>query len=152
MLDRAREKGLRDLVLADALALPFESGKFDVLTVAFGLRNMEDWTLALTEMGRVLRPGGLLIVLDFSVPPPPLRGLYRFYLHKILPHLAALLTGEKAAYDYLADSIEAFPAGEKMTRLIQSCGFTDAKCEALTGGIVSLYTATRTSAVEPLKD
>lgn len=143
MLDQAALKGLKDLVLADALALPFPDGKFDVLTVAFGLRNMEDWPRAVREMGRVIRPHGLLLALDFSVPPPPLRGIYRFYLHNILPRLAALLTGEKAAYDYLADSIEVFPSGDSMTALLQSCGFTAGKCERLSGGIVSLYTARR---------
>ncbi len=143
MLDEAARKGLTDLVLADALALPFSDAAFDALTVAFGLRNMEDWPRAIREMARVIRPGGLLLVLDFSVPQPPLRGLYRFYLHRIMPRLAALVTGEKTAYKYLADSIEAFPTGEKMTALIESCGFREASCQRLTGGIVSLYTARR---------
>ena len=143
MLDEARRKGVQNIVLADALALPFPDAAFDVLTVAFGLRNMEDWSRALRELARVIRPGGLLLVLDFSVPPQPLRTLYRFYLHHILPRLASLLTGEKAAYDYLADSIETFPSGPTMNALIQSCGFTEAKCQPLTGGIVSLYTARR---------
>ncbi len=146
MLDQAARKGLTDLVLADALELPFADGTFDVLTVAFGLRNMEDWPRAIREMGRVIRPGGLILILDFSVPPPPLRGIYRFYLHKIMPRLAALVTGEKTAYDYLADSIEAFPSGGKMTALIESCGFSEGKSQRLTGGIVSLYTARRNSA------
>ncbi len=146
MLDEAARKGLTDLVLADALALSFEDAKFDALTVAFGLRNMEDWERAIREMGRVLRPGGLLLVMDFSIPPPPLRALYRFYLHKILPRFAAVVTREKAAYEYLADSIEAFPSGEKMNALIASCGFQDAQCQRLTGGIVSIYTARRAAA------
>lgn len=143
MLDRAKVKGVKNIVLADALALPFPTADFDVLTVAFGLRNMEDWSRALGEMARVIRPGGLLLVLDFSVPPQPLRTLYRFYLHRIMPRLASLVTGEKSAYDYLADSIETFPCGPAMNTLIESCGFTGAKCEPLTGGIVSLYTARR---------
>ncbi len=143
MLDQAKLKGVKNIVLADALALPFPTAEFDVLTVAFGLRNMEDWSRALGEMARVIRPGGLLLVLDFSVPPQPLRTFYRFYLHRIMPRLASLVTGEKSAYDYLADSIETFPCGAAMTTLIESCGFTSAKCEPLTGGIVSLYTARR---------
>lgn len=149
MLDQAALKGMKDLVLADALALPFADEHFDVLTVAFGLRNMEDWPRALTEMRRVIRRDGLLLVLDFSVPPPPFRGLYRFYLHNVLPRLASLITGEKSAYDYLADSIEVFPSGGKMTSLIESCGFREAKAEALTGGIVSLYTARRDDPTPP---
>ena len=143
MLQTARQKGLSNLVAADALQMPFEDGAFDALTVAFGLRNMESWPGALAEMGRVLRKGGHLLVLDFSIPAPPLRWIYRPYLHHVLPRLAAFLTGEKAAYDYLGDSIEQFPQGREMCELIEAAGFTAAKCEPLCGGIVSLYTAER---------
>jgi len=141
MLRRAREKGLRRTVVADALHLSFLDSSFDAVTVAFGLRNMESWPGALREMARVLNPGGHLLVLDFSLPPPPLRGPYRFYLHHILPVIAGLVTCEKSAYQYLGDSIERFPAGPAMTSLIEECGFTSAICTPLTGGIVSLYTA-----------
>ena len=143
MLREARRKNLRDLVTADALQLPFAPATFDTLTVAFGLRNMESWSGALAEMSRVIGPGGHLVVLDFSVPPPPLRWLYRPYLHHILPRVAAFLTQQKSAYDYLADSIEAFPASRAMCDLIDTCGFREATCTRLSGGIVSLYTATR---------
>ena len=145
MLQEARRKGMDALITADALHLPFASQTFDALTVAFGLRNMESWPGALAEMGRVLRPGGHLLVLDFSVPPAPLRWLYRPYLHHILPRLAALLTGQKEAYDYLGESIEAFPCGSAMCALIASAGFSDTTCTRLSGGIVSLYTATRSA-------
>jgi len=145
MLLTARQKGVPLLVAADALRLPFEDGGFDAVTVAFGLRNMESWPGALGEMGRVLRPGGHLLVLDFSVPPPPLLWIYRPYLHFVLPRLAAILTGEKAAYEYLGDSIEKFPQGAKMCELIESAGFSNARCRPLSGGIVSLYTAERYS-------
>lgn len=143
MLLVARRKGLDGLVVADGMRLPFREGAFDVLTVAFGLRNMESWAGALAEMGRVLKRGGHLLVLDFSVPPVPLRWLYRPYLHHVLPRLAGCLTGEKAAYDYLGDSIEEFPCGPAMCALIEGAGFAEAKCERLSGGIVSLYTARR---------
>jgi len=143
MLQAARQKGLANLVAADALQMPFEDGAFDALTVAFGLRNMESWPGALAEMGRVLRTGGHVLILDFSIPSPPLRWIYRPYLHHVLPRLAAFLTGEKAAYDYLGDSIEQFPQGKEMCALMEGAGFTAAKCEALCGGIVSLYTAER---------
>jgi len=143
MLVTAARKGLPLLVAADALCLPFEDGSFDAVTVAFGLRNMESWPDALREMGRVLRPGGHVLVLDFSVPPPPLRWIYRPYLHFVLPRLAALLTGEKAAYDYLGDSIEKFPQSAQMCDLIENAGFSGAVCQPLSGGIVSLYTAER---------
>ena len=143
MLLVARRKGLRNLVVADGMRLAFADAAFDVLSVAFGLRNMESWPAALAEMARVLKPGGHLLVLDFSVPPAPLRWVYRPYLHHVLPRLAGFLTGEKAAYDYLGDSIEKFPSGPAMCALIESAGFADAHCEPLSGGIVSLYTARR---------
>jgi demethylmenaquinone methyltransferase/2-methoxy-6-polyprenyl-1,4-benzoquinol methylase len=143
MLQVARRKRARHLVQADGMRLPFRSETFDVLTVAFGLRNMESWPDALAEMARVLKPGGHLLVLDFSVPQGKMRGVYRFYLHRVLPRIASTVTGEKSAYEYLADSIEVFPSGDAMNELISGAGFYAARCEALTGGIVSLYTATR---------
>lgn len=143
MLQIARKKGAPHLVTADGLRLPFAQASFDALTVAFGLRNMASWSGALGEMGRVLRPGGHLLVLDFSVPPPPLQWIYRPYLHHVLPRIAALLTGEKAAYDYLGASIEEFPAGDAMCALIAGAGFDETASQPLSGGIVSLYTARR---------
>lgn len=143
MLLEAKRKGLRCLVSADALALPFPPSIFDVVTVAFGLRNMESYPRAIEEMGRVLRPGGHLLVLDFSLPKGLLRGPYRFYLHRILPTVAGFVTGQKSAYAYLGESIEQFPDGERMTALINNNGFNHARCEPFTAGIVSLYTAER---------
>ena len=140
MLWEARRKGFLEVVAADGLALPFLDGSFDVVTVAFGLRNMASWLGALREMRRVLKPGGHVLVLDFSVPPPPLRWIYRPYLHRVLPRIAGLLTGERGAYEYLGQSIEAFPAGNAMCQLLESAGFFDPHAEPLTGGIVSLYT------------
>ena len=144
MLERARAKGLQNTVVADALALPFSDGSFDVVTVAFGLRNMASWPGALREMARVLRPGGHLLVLDFSLPTLAIfRAPYRWYLHHVLPHIAAAVTREKSAYEYLGDSIEKFPRGEEMKTLIAANGFAAPTAEPLSGGIVSLYTATR---------
>ena len=141
MLEVARAKGVRETVLADAMHLPFEAGSFDCVTVAFGLRNMSDWNLALSEMARVLRKDGHLLVLDFSLPVGALRPAYRFYLHRCLPFLASLVTGQKAAYDYLGGSIEKFPSGEEMIRLIEESGFVNATTQPLTGGIATIYTA-----------
>ena len=141
MLEVARHKGVRETVLADALQLPFENGSFDFVTVAFGLRNMADWSAALREMSRVLRTGGHLLVLDFSLPIGALRPAYRFYLHRCLPLLASLVTSEKAAYDYLGGSIEKFPSGGAMVELIEQNGFGKASAEPLTGGIAAIYTA-----------
>ena len=143
MLLQARAKGVENLVTADGMQLPFGEGEFEVVTIAFGLRNMASWPDALREMARVLKPGGHVLILDFSIPRPPLRGLYRFYLHRILPRIAAVLTREKSAYDYLADSIEKFPHGQEMTQLMEANGFSEAVCEPLSGGIVSLYTGLR---------
>ena len=147
MLERARAKGLRRTIVADALRLPFPDCSYDAVTVAFGLRNMESWPGALREIARVLNPGGRLLVLDFSLPGRPLRGPYRFYLHRILPLIAGVVTREKTAYQYLGKSIERFPAGRAMIALIEECGFRGAACEPLTGGIVSLYTASKDAPV-----
>jgi demethylmenaquinone methyltransferase / 2-methoxy-6-polyprenyl-1,4-benzoquinol methylase len=143
MLLEARRKGVPHLVVGDALHLPFADGAFDALTVAFGLRNMSSWTGALKEMHRVIAPGGHVLVLEFSVPPPPLRWVYRPYLHYVLPRLASFVTSEQSAYEYLGDSIEDFPSGAAMCAMMHGAGFAQARCEPLSGGIVSLYTALR---------
>jgi len=143
MLQVARSKNIPHLAVADALQLPFADGCFDAVTVAFGLRNMASWTHALAEIQRTLAPGGHLLILDFGLPKPPLLSLYRFYLHNILPFLASLLTGERSAYDYLADSIEAFPNAEAMCVRLEAAGYRDAHYTPLLGGITALYTAVR---------
>jgi demethylmenaquinone methyltransferase/2-methoxy-6-polyprenyl-1,4-benzoquinol methylase len=141
MLAVARRKGVANTVVADALRLPFDDASFDAITVAFGLRNMADWDRALAEMRRVLREHGHLLVLDFSMPTSALRPAYRFYLHRCLPLFASIVTGQKAAYDYLGGSIEKFPSGDEMLELIERNGFTNGKAEPLTGGIATIYTA-----------
>ena len=141
MMAHARRRGLPHLVVADGMALPFAAGVFDLVTVGFGLRNMADYGGAAREMARVLRPGGTLMVLDFSQPAPWLRGAYKLYLHRILPLLAGALTGERGAYEYLGGSIEQFPSGPAMNALLNSHGFADTQWIPLTGGIASLYIA-----------
>ena len=144
MLEVAKRNGLPELVVADGMNLPFADQNFDVVTAAFGLRNMASWEKGLSEMARILKPGGHLLILDFSLPARPLiRPLYRFYLHHILPHIAGLATGRKDAYEYLGVSIEQFPSGKTMTSLIEFCGFRVAKAHPLTLGTVSIYTAIR---------
>lgn len=144
MMLEARKKGFRRLVNADGTRLPFRDASFDALTVAFGLRNMASWPQAIGEMARVLRPGGHVLVLDFSLPAlAPLRAAYRFYLHRMLPSVAGFVTGDRGPYEYLGESIEQFPSGEAMTRLIETQGFDLARAEPLSTGIVSIYTATR---------
>jgi demethylmenaquinone methyltransferase/2-methoxy-6-polyprenyl-1,4-benzoquinol methylase len=140
MLTFARRRGITELVVADGLALPFQDGRFDVVTIAFGLRNMASFDAALNEAGRVLRPGGHLLILDFSLPQPPLRTLYRIYLHHVLPVLAGWLTGEPDAYHYFAGTIEDFPKGKEMLELLRRCGFLSCESRSLTAGIVTVYT------------
>jgi demethylmenaquinone methyltransferase / 2-methoxy-6-polyprenyl-1,4-benzoquinol methylase len=141
MLRVAQRKGMTNLVAADALALPFADGNFDVAAVAFGLRNMASWCGALVEMRRVLRPEGHLLVLDFSMPGTPLRWFYRPYLLHVLPHIAVAITSEKSAYQYLGQSIESFPQGAAFCALLAESGFKAPCAKPLSGGIVSLYTA-----------
>jgi demethylmenaquinone methyltransferase/2-methoxy-6-polyprenyl-1,4-benzoquinol methylase len=144
MLEVARKNGLPELVVADGMNLPFADKNFDVVTAAFGLRNMASWEKGLSEMARVLKPGGHLLILDFSLPTLPIiRPLYRAYLHHVLPIMAGIVTGRKDAYEYLGVSIEQFPSGSKMISLIQSCGFRQAKGYPMTLGTVSIYTAER---------
>lgn len=144
MLAIAKLKGVRRVIIADALALPFGDRSFDCVTIAFGLRNISDWGAAIREMSRVLTDGGHVLIMDFSLPQlSALRGLYRFYLHRLLPVFGSWLTGKKSAYDYLGDSIEQFPGGRAMLRLIEANGFRDATAKPLSGGIVTIYTATK---------
>jgi demethylmenaquinone methyltransferase/2-methoxy-6-polyprenyl-1,4-benzoquinol methylase len=142
MLELAKRKGVTKTVVADAMRLPFDNASFGCVTVAFGLRNMEDWGGALREMSRILSANGHLLVLEFSLPGfSLLRGVYRFYLHRCLPFLGSFLTRQRKAYHYLGESIEEFPSGETMIQLIETSGFRNATAEPLTGGIVTLYTA-----------
>jgi demethylmenaquinone methyltransferase / 2-methoxy-6-polyprenyl-1,4-benzoquinol methylase len=144
MLELARRKGVRQLVLADAMKLPFSNASFDCITIAFGLRNLEDYSAALAEMRRVLNTQGHLLVLEFSLPTTPiLRAAYRFYLHRCLPLLGSFLTKRKSAYDYLGDSIEEFPNGNTMCELMRANGYVSPNFEPLTGGIATIYTATK---------
>ena len=142
MLQLAQRKGVRQTVLADAMKLPFPDASFDCVTIAFGLRNMENWRGALAEMSRVLKRDGHLLVLEFSLPTISIvRTIYRFYLHRCLPSLGSFLTRRKSAYDYLGDSIEEFPSGRAMIDLIEASGFRNATIQPLSYGIVTIYTA-----------
>lgn len=144
MLDVARGKGVSDLVQADGLRLPFRDESFDAVTVAFGLRNMASWDEALREMARVLQPGGTLVVMDFSLPKwGPIRTAYRLYLHRVLPRFAGLVTGNSEAYEYLGESIEAFPKGAAMCELMECCGLERCRVHNLFFGVAAIYTATR---------
>ncbi len=143
MLEHARKRGLTDTLVADGMAMPFEDQTFDLVTIGFGLRNMADYPKAVQEMRRVLKPGGRLLVLDFSLPENILRLPYRFYLHYILPMVAGWLTGQRQAYEYLGGSIEKFPSGAAMCDLIAARGFRDVTQEPLSFGVASIYSAFR---------
>ncbi len=141
MLAHASSRGLKKTMVVDAMNMPFEDDSCDVLTVAFGLRNMADYPAALVEMKRVIRTGGHLLVLDFSKPEGVLGAPYHFYLNKVLPKIAGVVTGEGEAYQYLAGSIGDFPSGKEMCELIEDQGYYDVRVEPLSGGIASIYTA-----------
>jgi demethylmenaquinone methyltransferase/2-methoxy-6-polyprenyl-1,4-benzoquinol methylase len=143
MLEHASSRGVHETLVADALALPFPDAEFDIVTVAFGLRNMADYEGALKEMRRVLKPGGSLFILDFSLPKGVLRVPYRLYLHHVLPKLAGFLTKQKDAYEYLGGSIEQFPSGEAMIALLEKTGFGESTAKPMTFGVVSVYEAVR---------
>lgn len=144
MLELAQRKGVRRVVLADAMNLPFDDASFDCVTIGFGLRNLENCSAALTEMWRVLNAKGHLLVLEFSLPTTPvLRAAYRFYLHRCLPLLGSFLTQKKSAYDYLGDSIEEFPSGNGMCELMRAVGYISTGFEPMTGGIVTIYTGAK---------
>jgi demethylmenaquinone methyltransferase/2-methoxy-6-polyprenyl-1,4-benzoquinol methylase len=142
MLELARRKGVRETILADAMNLPFPDASFDCVTIAFGLRNMENWRDALVEMSRVLKRDGRLLVLEFSMPTVSIvHTIYRFYLHRCLPLLGSFLTRKKSAYDYLGDSIEEFPSGHAMIDLIEASGFKHVTLKPLSYGVATIYTA-----------
>ncbi len=142
MLEIAQQRGLQNVLEADALHMPFADKSFDAATCAFGLRNMADYAAALREFHRVIRPGGHLLILDFSLPENILlRRPYRAYLHHVLPRLAGYLTGEPAAYEYLGDSIESFPKGEQLCQLMQANGYRNAIYKPQMTGIAGIYTA-----------
>ena len=144
MLELAHYKGVRRVVLADAMRLPFADGSFDCVTIAFGLRNLENYSTGLAEICRILNTNGHLLVLEFSLPTMPvLRAAYRFYLHRCLPLLGSCLTQQKSAYDYLGESIERFPSGNAMCELMRANGYDSPSFKCLTGGIVTIYTAAK---------
>ena len=138
-LGRQKASGLHP-VGADALCLPFPSRCFDGCTVGFGVRNLTDLTVGLTEIARVLKSGSRLVVLEFSTPASlPMRQLYMFYFRNILPLIGRVVSKHMTAYSYLPDSVQRFPNGGNFTAQMRACGFTDVGTERLTFGVASLY-------------
>ena len=141
--DKIERKGLSPRITlqkADAAALPFDDASFDAAFVAFGVRNFEDLDAGLRDIQRVLRPGGSLIVLEFSQPRAfPIKQLYEWYSHHVLPRIGGLLSPDQGAYEYLPNSVAAFPDGHDFLRHMESVGFADLEWVPLTFGIASLY-------------
>lgn len=130
-----------DFRQGDGMALPLADELFDAVTISFGLRNMADRRRSLSEMHRVLRRGGRLFVLEFSQPKPWFRPFYFLYLRKILPLLAGAVTGDRAAYVYLNETIEQFPDASSLAKEIGEAGFTQITARRMTFGIVALHEA-----------
>lgn len=150
MLDAGRAKLPGRNILpacADALALPLADASVDGAMVAFGVRNLASLEHGLRELGRVIRPGGVLVILEFMTPRwQPFRGLYLLYFRRVLPLIGRTISRHGSAYTYLPASVLGFPEPPALARLIEAAGFTGVTWEALTGGIVALYHGTRTSA------
>lgn len=136
--------GKIELRLADSEKLPFEENIFDAVIVGFGVRNFEFLEKGLAEMLRVMRPGGKVVILEFSKPTAfPLKQLYNFYFTFVLPKIGRWVSHDQAAYTYLPESVKAFPDGQKFVEILSAIGYKNATCRPLTFGISSLYTATK---------
>jgi demethylmenaquinone methyltransferase/2-methoxy-6-polyprenyl-1,4-benzoquinol methylase len=133
--------GRAPLVSADATRLPLIAAGFDGAVIGFGIRNVGDPGLALREIARLLRPGGRLVILEFSVPGGLLGRLYRLYFTRVLPRIGGLVSGDAGAYAYLPASVERFATPAELLRLIEAAGFVEASARRLTAGIVHLYRA-----------
>lgn len=140
-------KGLSDkikMVQADSEALPFPDNFFDAITVAFGVRNFENLEKGLEEIYRVLKPGGILVVLETSVPTKfPYKQGYQFHTKVILPLIGKLFSKDKVAYSYLSESAASFPFGEEFNNILKKIGFIDVKDEPQTFGVATIYTASK---------
>jgi demethylmenaquinone methyltransferase/2-methoxy-6-polyprenyl-1,4-benzoquinol methylase len=139
MLQVAQGKKLANLVVGDALKLPFANASFDAITISFGFRNLADREAGLQEMRRVLRPGGKAYILEFSHPVWWFAGLYFWYLKNLMPIYASCFSKERGAYAYLGASIRAFPQQQALKEMMERCGFQSVRYTNLTLGIVALH-------------
>ena len=143
---RSAAGGRIEFVEGDALRLPFPDRSFDAVSIAFGLRNLESYRRGLAEMRRVLRPRGMLAILEFTLPTMPLfRSLYLFYFVRILPRLGGWISGHGQAYDYLSRSVRQFLAPEDLDRLLESAGFNEIRHRTLSAGIACLHLGRKSS-------
>ena len=142
---RAGVDGRLRFIEADSLALPFRDERFQIVSVAFGLRNVGDTGRGLSEMVRVCRQGGKVVILEFSLPRrQPMRGLYRWYFHHVLPRVAGMLARDTdGAYNYLPQSVEQFPSGAELVERMRAAGLSRVSHYPLTLGIATLYVGTK---------
>ena len=144
-IEKVRKKNLNNrisLQLADSESLPFNDNTFDAIIAGFGVRNFENLNKGLSEMKRVLKKDGIVVILEPSSPKYfPLKQFYKLYFHHVLPTIGAWISKDKAAYSYLPESVDAFPSGEKFIIELKNVGFRDCMHIPLTFGIVSLYIA-----------
>lgn len=142
--EKARDGNLEiDFEVADAMNLPYESNRFDIASIAFGIRNVDDPVVALKEMARVVKPGGSVVVLEFGQPGGLMKYPYELYSQFIMPALGGWISGNKEAYTYLPKTSAEFPAGDKFITLMNNSGsFTHTEFEKLTAGIAYVYVGT----------
>ena len=151
MMDIGRKKvkaqGLDEIISfakEDCLALSYDDASFDAVTAAFGIRNFADLDKGLSEMCRVLKPGGHLSIVELTTPVSfPMKQLFHIYSHTVLPVYGRLISKDTSAYSYLTKTIEAFPQGERMQDILRRAGFKDASFKRLTFGICTMYFATK---------
>lgn len=144
---KMKERGLDnriEMLSGDSEGIQFEDNKFDAVIVAFGVRNFEHLEAGLADMCRVLKPGGKVVILEFSKPRMfPFKQIYQFYFKWILPKIGRLVSKDNAAYTYLPDSVKAFPDGKDFVEILNKVGFQKTKCKSLTVGISSIYTGVK---------
>lgn len=145
MIEVGRERHPEiEFVHGNAMDLDFEDGSFDAVTISWGLRNIPDPQLALREMARVVRPRGRLVVLEFSTPPSRVfRSMYNVYQSTVMPAIARLVSTNDGAYDYLVESIRAWPTQEELGRMIAANGWSEVEYRNLTGGIACMHRAVK---------
>lgn len=146
MLEIAKKKlqHRAQLFIADAQKLPFAANHFDATTFSFGIRNVASPLTSLKEIHRVLKPGGRCLILEFSLPPQPIRPFYLFYLRHVLPHLGGFLSKKPDAYRYLNQTIEHFPSGKEFAVLLRTAGFSRLQTVPMALGAVTLYVGEKT--------
>ena len=145
--EKIKRKRLSELITlqeGDSENLPFSDNTFDAITVAFGVRNFENLEKGLKEMYRVMKPGGKVVILEFSRPQIfPFKQLYNFYFRNILPAIGKLTSKDPKAYRYLYESVQAFPDGDAFLSILENLGYKSNRCIPLTLGVCSIYTATK---------